>query len=85
MLKLVCENGNWYYSLDGWRAEYIDTNRYELVEKKDWKLNQLKEKLNVVDANINYYSEHIDQCINALSEQKKSQDDLKQQIKDLKK
>ena len=43
MLTLVNDNGNWYYTIkDGW---YYDSDRYELVEKKDWKVNNLKEQI----------------------------------------
>ena len=58
MLKLVFRNGNWWYNLDGWEAELYDSfisDRYELVEKKDWKINQLKEKINKCNKEIENY------------------------------
>ena len=86
MLKLVFRNGNWWYNLDGCEAELYDSfisDRYELVEKKDWKLNQLKKQLEEKKQSTEYYSKVIDKEINYLAELNKEIEQLESEINQL--
>lgn len=69
-----------YYSPNG---VVYSSDRYELVEKKDWKLNQLKKKLEEKKQSTDYYSKVIDKEIALLAEYQKEVEDLEKEIKEL--
>ena len=60
-----------------------NSDRYELVEKKDWKLNQLKKELSYEKDVLKYQSDFIDEKISKLAERQKEIDSLEKQIKEL--
>ena len=62
---------------------YFDSERYELVEKKDWKLNQLKKQLEEKKQSTEYYSKVIDKEINYLAELNKEIEQLESEINQL--
>lgn len=61
----------------------VNLDRYELVEKKDWKLNQLKKQLEEKKQSTEYYSKVIDKEINYLAELNKEIEQLESEINQL--
>ena len=87
-----CKNysSSFYYgtSSENWfkyMGEVLGVNfdRYELVEKKDWKLNQLKKQLEEKKQSTEYYSKVIDKEINYLAELNKEIEQLESEINQL--
>jgi peptidoglycan hydrolase CwlO-like protein len=88
-----CPNNTWSDWVSGgwnlqkwvetWNGTSYDTNRYELVEKKDWKLNQLKKELESANLKSTYLSKGIDNDLDKLKEYQKEIDSLEKEIKDL--
>ena len=86
-----CPNNTWrdlVWTASDWDVQWVnvyDHNRYELVEKKDWKLNQLKDNLIGTKEYADHLSKEIDAKIARLAEYQKDIDTLEEQIKDLEK
>lgn len=73
-----------YKPIIRWTLTYpYDSERYELVEKKDWKLNQLKKQLEEKKQSTEYYSKVIDKEINYLAELNKEIEQLESEINQL--
>ena len=82
-------NDIWYWTY----GQFLDSTptinypfiseRYELVEKKDWKLNQLKKQLEEKKQSSEYYSKVIDKEINYLAELNKEIEQLESEINQL--
>ena len=67
-----------------WTLTYpYNSEKYELVEKKDWKLNQLKKQLEEKKQSTEYYSKVIDKEINYLAELNKEIEQLESEINQL--
>ena len=92
----ACENCTYYKMYSGVDIPYItgisygyriipyyDSDKYELVEKKDWKLNQLKKQLEEKKQSTEYYSKVIDKEINYLAELNKEIEQLESEINQL--
>lgn len=62
---------------------YYDSDKYELVEKKDYRLNQLEKQLEEKKQSSEYYSKVIDKEISYLAELNKEIEQLKSEIDQL--
>ena len=83
MLTLVNDNGNWYYKIkDGL---YYDSDRYELVEKKDWKINNLKEQIKGVEEALENNKKSLKFYQDLITMNLERIDELKKELKELEK
>ena len=69
--------------LDTWFHEIIRGERYELVEKKDWKINDLKLRLEVAKANFRKNGEEITRLQYLENDYAKAILDLENELKEL--
>ena len=61
----------------------LDSDRYELVEKKDWKINNLKKELKEIEDNIEQKKLEIESCNIFIEQYEKDLEVVNSKLKEL--
>ena len=64
-------------------AKNYDSDRYELVEKKDWKINNLKKELKEIEDNIEQKKLEIESCNIFIEQYEKDLEAINSKLKEL--
>ena len=77
VFRLTCYFPTWYF------YPGYDSDRYELVEKKDWKINNLKKELKEIEDNIEQKKLEIESCNIFIEQYEKDLEAINSKLKEL--